>query len=320
MIGYIYGLRCPLSNEIRYVGQTRKLKERFSSHKFDLRDNYHKANWIKKLERLNVLDELKMEVLEECTIEELNEKEKYWIKYYKDQGNKLVNCTDGGDTHYTLNPDSIKRMSEKLKGMFLGRKLSDETKKKISEKHKGKKLSDEHKKAIGSGLKKAYNENRKVTKITNEQKIEISKGLKKYYTENPKPKKIRQEKLPYVMSEETKEKLRKNSLGTNNPFYGKTHTNETKNKISEKNKGNLVGNKNPSKRDDVRKKLSDCFKDKIKGKIIMLDDNDNIIRIFTSIKDISEYLHLKKYLNSALPKYFDKKEKYKGYYWKREKD
>lgn len=26
MKGYIYGLRCPLSKEIRYVGQTRKIE------------------------------------------------------------------------------------------------------------------------------------------------------------------------------------------------------------------------------------------------------------------------------------------------------
>jgi predicted GIY-YIG superfamily endonuclease len=317
MIGYIYGLRCPLSNEIRYVGQTRKLKERFSSHKFDLRDNYHKANWIKKLERLNVLDELKMEVLEECTIEELNEKEIYWIKYYKDQGNKLVNCTDGGDTHYTLNPDSIKRMSDKLKDMFLGRKLSEETKKKISERHKGKTLSEEHKKAIKNSLNKFY-ENNTLKPKTIEQNKKISESLKLYFKEHPQPKKVKQEKLPYVMSEETREKLRKNSLGTNNPFYGKTHTNETKNKISEKNKGILIGEKNPSKRYDVRKKLSDCFKDKIKGKIIMLDDNNNIIKIFISVKELSEFLNLKKYSNSKFPSCLNNQIKYKGFYWKKE--
>jgi flagellar motor protein MotB/predicted GIY-YIG superfamily endonuclease len=318
MNGYIYGLRCPLSKEIRYIGQTRrKLEDRLHGHKYDRRDNYYKINWVKKLERLNLLEELKIELLEECAIEELNEKEKYWIKFYKDQGNKLVNCTNGGDTNYVVNPEVIKRVSEKLRGMFLGRKLTEETKRKISKKHKGKILSDEHKKAIKNSLNKFY-ENNTIKPKTIEQNKKISESLKLYFKEHPQPKKVKQEKIPYIISEETREKLRKNSLGTNNPFYGKTHTNETKNKISEKNKGNLIGEKNPSKRDDVRKKLSDCFKDKIKGKIIMLDDNDNIIKIFISVKELSEFLNLKKYSNSKFPSCLNNQIKYNGYYWKKE--
>jgi len=47
-----------------------------------------------------------------------------------------------------------------------------------------------------------------------------------------------------------------NRSGQNNPMYGKSHTDLAKLKISQKNKGKLAGNKNPSKRFAVRKKIS----------------------------------------------------------------
>lgn len=43
--------------------------------------------------------------------------------------------------------------------------------------------------------------------------------------------------------------------GDKSPRYGKSHTEETKKKIGIGNKGKLVGDKNPSKRLDVREKL-----------------------------------------------------------------
>ena len=45
-------------------------------------------------------------------------------------------------------------------------------------------------------------------------------------------------------------------LAEENGFFGKTHSDETKLKISEANKGRLVGEKNPAKRPEVREKLS----------------------------------------------------------------
>lgn len=44
--------------------------------------------------------------------------------------------------------------------------------------------------------------------------------------------------------------------GEKNGFFGKTHTDEVKQKSSVMNKGRLVGDKNPSKRPEVREKIS----------------------------------------------------------------
>ncbi len=66
-------------------------------------------------------------------------------------------------------------------------------------------------------------------------------------------------KKGFVCSKETKQRMkdsRPDCNGKNNSFFGKTHTKETKDKISKANKGKLTGNNNPSKRDDVRQKIS----------------------------------------------------------------
>ncbi len=50
----------------------------------------------------------------------------------------------------------------------------------------------------------------------------------------------------YVVSEETKKKLRKVFSGKGNPRFGKHCSEETKRKISEKAKGRLTGDKSPN--------------------------------------------------------------------------
>lgn len=56
-------------------------------------------------------------------------------------------------------------------------------------------------------------------------------------------------------SEEAKEKNRISNSGVNNPFFGKKHSEETKSKMR-KSKPSLLGERNPSKKEEVRKKIS----------------------------------------------------------------
>jgi group I intron endonuclease len=55
--------------------------------------------------------------------------------------------------------------------------------------------------------------------------------------------------------DEIKEKARLKNLGNNNPFYGKSHTIESKKSISEKQKGKFVS-------EETKKKISDSHKGK----------------------------------------------------------
>jgi ribonuclease BN (tRNA processing enzyme) len=94
----IYSLKDPNTLEIRYVGKTTsELKTRFDSHCCNqniYRKNYS-AQWIKSLILQN-----KKPIIEIIEIVEDNiwqEKEKYWIKKFKQEGFKLTNMTEGGD-------------------------------------------------------------------------------------------------------------------------------------------------------------------------------------------------------------------------------
>lgn len=80
-------------------------------------------------------------------------------------------------------------------------------------------------------------------KFSKETRKKISDARKKYYANGGEHSKGMKGK---THSEEYKERLRREMPGSNNRFYGKHHSDETKAKISSNNKGLLTGNKNPS--------------------------------------------------------------------------
>lgn len=94
----IYKLIDPKTNQIRYVGKTKKtLRKRLYEHltKRNLTPKTHKNHWIKQL-----LGEGLKPIIETIEIvNELNWKEReiYYIKKLKSDGVKLTNTTDGGD-------------------------------------------------------------------------------------------------------------------------------------------------------------------------------------------------------------------------------
>ena len=88
----IYILRCPISSEIRYVGQTRtSITKRLGGHIYEATNRRknklnHKDNWVLKL--LKMGHRPIIEILESHKDVELNyilEREKYWIKNLKSQ-------------------------------------------------------------------------------------------------------------------------------------------------------------------------------------------------------------------------------------------
>lgn len=85
--GRIYIIRNTVNNKV-YIGQTKvSLKLRFQNHLSAARNG--KDYVIGKAIRKYGEENFYIELLEECTIEELNDREKYWISYFNSTDNKL---------------------------------------------------------------------------------------------------------------------------------------------------------------------------------------------------------------------------------------
>ena len=118
-IVYIYGLIDPRDNIIKYIGKTINIKNRYADHRNRLeRASSKRKSWIQSLRTLNLYPILT--IIEECNEETCDERERFWIKHYKDVGNDLKNMTDGGEkySYKEVTPESRQRMSIAQKKRF----------------------------------------------------------------------------------------------------------------------------------------------------------------------------------------------------------
>lgn len=109
-----------LKNGKVYIGQSRQTEKRWQQHKT-------KAKFLEEEKWYNPLyldmnsigiDNFLFEVIEECTIEELNEKEEYWIKYYNSQEDGY-NITSGGNCTGKLSSNDVKNIIKLLQEKLL---------------------------------------------------------------------------------------------------------------------------------------------------------------------------------------------------------
>jgi len=195
-------------------------------------------------------------LLDNLTEEQAFVNEIDYIKWYGRKNNDtgiLRNLTNGG---------------EGPSGMI----HSEETKKRMSEKQKGKIVSDKTREKLRiSGL------SRKSTEET-KRKISISRKGKLHSEESKKKMSDSRKGKPGVKrSEEAKKKQSESMIGKyageNNPFYGKTHSKETIEKIIEANRNRVVPQEQKEKISiaakkrwedkELRKKMSE----KLKGRV-----------------------------------------------------
>jgi len=155
----IYKLIDPRTNEIRYVGKTKKsLTKRLYEHltKRNLTPKTHKNHWIKQL--LNEKLKPKIELIEITDQNNWIEREIFHIKKLRSEGTYLTNLTDGGDGALgsKQSKESIQKRIDTIKERYgnLAFKLSDETKNNIRIAHLGKKQSQERKDKTSINLRK----------------------------------------------------------------------------------------------------------------------------------------------------------------------
>jgi hypothetical protein len=135
-IVYIYTLLDPRDNLVHYVGKCINPIIRLRSHlkPSNLIRNTKKDQWIKSLLSLNLKPIIS--IIEKTTVKSWQRRERFWIKFYKEQGLNLVNTTSGGagvkDGAY-FSPEARLKISLTHKGntYSIGRKLSIDTRKKL---------------------------------------------------------------------------------------------------------------------------------------------------------------------------------------------
>jgi group I intron endonuclease len=205
----IYKITSP-SNKI-YIGQSWSWAKRKSVYKrlsckeqvkiYNSLNKYGYDNHI-----IKIIETLHLDISQE----DLNSREIYWWKYYKDLGIKMLNIRYPG-SNGTMSKESIKKMSDSLKGRIISKesiakaletrkinkyKHSEETKQKIGSRHKGKEISLEVRNKISLKLKGVP--------LLPEHKAKVIEGLKKPCLES------------------TKVKIGLSNTGVNNGMFGKT--------------------------------------------------------------------------------------------------
>lgn len=270
----IYALKDPRTNEIRYVGKTVKkdLNKRLIEH-CSYKNKTHKYFWILQLKNENLKPII--EAVEKCTDNDWQEREIYWIQYYKDLNCKLTNSHEGGMGGH--NPSAETRA--KLSAAAKGRIVSEETKIKMR-----KPKSEEHKaKLIAAQIGRV---------CTQETREKIGKGNRGKTLSEETREKIAKASLGRLHTKETKLKMSQVQKGEKNAMYGKTHSEETKQKLSiissnrrhtEETKLKIAqGNKGKIVTEETRIKMSIAAKNKKKRiteehiTAILLDDRSHV--------------------------------------------
>lgn len=137
MIG-IYKIKSP-NNKI-YIGQSVNINKRFSSY-YKLQNVNNQRKLYNSFLKYGVENHL-FEIIEECNISLLNERERYWQDFYNVLENGL-NCrlTRTNDKSGNISKETI----FKLIKINTGKKASSETRKKISLNHSRHNLGKKHK-------------------------------------------------------------------------------------------------------------------------------------------------------------------------------
>lgn len=225
MVG-IYKITNP-SGKI-YIGQSINIQKRFLSYKYKLACEQPKLNrsFIKY-----GLENHKFEIIHECEVYELNDKERYYQELYDcigDNGLNLcyVKSSDKNGFHSEETKQKISKNNSRNK---LGTKLTDEQKQHLRNINLGKKLSEETKKKISIANKG------KTVFISEEtkEKLRIHNLGKKVSVET----KLKMSNSQRNISKESKEKRKQGIID----FYKKNtgfrigikHSKETKLKMSQ---------------------------------------------------------------------------------------
>ncbi len=154
MIG-IYKITSP-SGKI-YIGQSTNIPKRIKSYKYS--PVIKQVKIYRSLMKYGIENHT-FEVVEECSVEDLNARERYWQEYYDVLGPNGLNCNlqGYGDKSGKLSDETINKIKQNRKGITPKYKDPKLRLERISKALTGKKLSDSHRRSLSiaqTGLKRS---------------------------------------------------------------------------------------------------------------------------------------------------------------------
>lgn len=151
---FIYVLKDPRTDAVRYVGYTNNLKARFKTHIQHARRCLHdcyKDRWVRALLALNMSPVMK--VIEEGEGDGWQDAERRWIAYYKERA-KLTNGTIGGEGG--LGAVWSDEAKARLSKILTGRKRSPEGRASIARANKRRGWTSEQRASIANANRRRW--------------------------------------------------------------------------------------------------------------------------------------------------------------------
>lgn len=244
MYGYIYKTENILNNKI-YIGQ--KKSNIFLENRYLGSGKYLKSA-VKKYGCQN----FKVTLIEWCKNKKtLNKREIYWIDYYRNLKYTLYNISKGGDgedTYLYLSPEERKLRCEKISISSYFRHCTEEDRKKAWETRRrngNDKFSMEYRDKLSKSHKGQHPSKESILKGIETKKRNYN-GQYHHSEETKKKISISNKGKKKNLSEEALNNIRESNklrTGDKNAFYGKCHTIETKQVISQRSRLNWKNNK-----------------------------------------------------------------------------
>lgn len=201
-----------LFNGKKYFGQSIDMDSRLKKHQYLLKNKKHKNEHLQSAYN-TYSDNFKFYIVEECDIDLLDDRERYYISLYNTDNREYgYNIEPGGNKNKTISDET----KEKLRLVNIGKTLPDSVKAKISDANKGRKISNEQKEFLRNLHTGSHH--------SDETKVKIGIASRKENRSEETLKKMRESHKRENLSEETLQKMRDSHTGA-------CHTNETKEKL-----------------------------------------------------------------------------------------